>query len=365
MLGIKHLITATTLSLIALPATALETSVGDVAVEPIVTGLNAPWSVGFLPNRDMLITERAGTLLYVTQGEMHEISGLPEIAVVGQGGLLDVLVPTDFAETREIFFSYAKPQGRAEGTALARARLSDDNRSLEEVEVIFELEPGSSGGQHFGSRIVEAVDGTLFLTIGERGDRPSAQDLSRENGSVVRVNRDGTIPDDNPFVGEEGAQPAIWSYGHRNPQGAAMDLDGDLYVIEHGARGGDEVNLIEKGANYGWPVIAYGRHYSGGQIGEGTEKEGMKQPVHFWDPSMAPSGAMVYSGALWPEWEGDMFVGSLKFDYIARLEGDPFAEAEQLSSDETLRVRDVREGPEGAIWFLSEGNGTLYRMTPN
>ena len=351
-------------ALAAVQTHAMEVSAGRVSVEPVVTGLDAPWSVAFLPGKDMLITERGGTLLYVTPGAMHEIDGLPEIAVVGQGGLLDVLVPRDFAETREIFFSFSKPQGRGAGTALARARLSEDTRRLEDVQVIFELAPGSSGGRHFGSRIVEAGDGTLFLTIGDRGERPSAQDLARENGSVVRVNRDGSVPEDNPFAAQSGAAPAIWSYGHRNPQGATLDLAGDLLVVEHGARGGDEVNRVKKGANFGWPVIAYGRHYSGGRIGEGSEKEGMEQPLHYWDPSMAPSGAMVYSGALWPEWRGNLFVGSLKFDYIARLDGDPLKEVEQMSSNETLRVRDVREGPEGAIWFLSEGNGTLYKMTP-
>ena len=229
---------------------------------------------------------------------------------------------------------------------------------------IFELTEGSSSAQHFGSRIVEAPDGTLFMTIGDRGDGPTAQDLRRENGSVVRVARDGSIPADNPFVGQPDARPAIWSYGHRNPQGATLDLDGNLLLVEHGAQGGDEINRIKVGANYGWPMIAYGERYGGGPIGIGRAAPGMEQPDFYWDPSMAPSGMMVYSGALWPEWEGDIFIGSLKFGYIARLSGDPLQEVEQLQSEETARVRDVREAPDGSIWFLSVINGTLYRMTP-
>lgn len=347
----------------ALPA-SLSTSAGPVQVEAVATGLTEPWAIGFLPDGGALITERAGRLLMLKDGALSEVSGIPTVADVGQGGLLDILVPSDFAQTREVFLSYAKPQGGGEGTALLRARLSDDGTALTDVTTIYEIAEGSSGGRHFGSRIVEAPDGTLFLTVGDRGDRPSAQDLRRENGSVLRVARDGSIPDDNPFVGQPDARPAIWSYGHRNPQGAALDLDGNLVTVEHGAQGGDEINRIERGANYGWPVISYGRHYSGQPIGVGTAAEGLEQPAFYWDPSMAPSGMMVYSGALWPDWRGDIFVGSLKFDYIARLDGDPLAEVEQIQSDETLRVRDVREAPDGSIWFLSVGNGAAYRMTP-
>ncbi len=260
------------------------------------------------------------------------------------------MVPRDFAESREVFLSFSKRQGgglRAEaGTALGvGGRL--EGSALVGFRVIFEMAPGSSGGRHFGSRIVEAPDGRLFLTVGERGgDRPAAQDLARHEGSVIRINRDGSIPVDNPFVGgTDGAQPEIWSYGHRNPQGgAAVDAAGQLWVVEHGARGGgDEVNRVRRGANYGWPVIAYGRHYSGAKIGEGTRKDGMEQPAFFWDPSIAPSGMMIYSGKLWPQWRGHVFVGSLKFDYLSRLDPAGWAE-ERLTSDDTLRVRDVREG---------------------
>ena len=345
-------------------AAALETSAGEVRIEPVATGLVEPWSIGFLPDGGVLVTERDGSLVLLGDGERRSVSGLPPVAATGQGGLLDVLVPSDFADTRELFFTYSKPQAGGSGTAVWRARLAGDGGSLEDGRTVFELTEGSSGGRHFGSRLVEATDGTLFLTIGDRGDRPSAQDLRRENGSVVRINRDGSIPADNPFHGQPDAKPSIWSFGHRNPQGAALDLNGDLVVVEHGARGGDEINRISPGANYGWPVISYGRHYSGQAIGVGTQAPGMEQPAFYWDPSIAPSGMTIYSGALWPEWRGDIFVGSLKFDYIARLDGEPLTEVERIATDETLRVRDVREAPDGSIWFLSVGNGALYRMTP-
>lgn len=349
---------------LALPVHALQTSQGELTLTPMITGLDAPWAVAFVPDEGVLVTERDGQLLFAADGEISEVIGLPEIEVDGQGGLLDVVVARDFAETREIFLSYAKPQGRRSGTALAVARLSEDGAQLENLREIFEIAEGSSGGRHFGSRIVEGVDGTLFLTIGDRGDRPSAQDLEMHNGSVIRLNRNGSVPSDNPFVGQAGMQPEIWSYGHRNPQGAALDLNGQLWVNEHGARGGDEVNRVQKGANYGWPVISYGRHYSGATIGEGTAKPGMEQPAHYWDPSIAPSGMMIYSGKLWPEWRGNMFVGSLKFDYISRLDGLDVREVEQLQSDETSRVRDIREAPDGSIWFISVGEGAVYRITP-
>jgi glucose/arabinose dehydrogenase len=349
---------------LAFPAHALDSSLGTLRVTRMVDGLNEPWAIGFLPGGAVLITERGGRLLHVEGGQMRAVAGLPEVAVRGQGGLLDVLVPRDFAATRELFFSYAKPQQGGEGTAVGRARLSADATRLEGWQVIFEMEPGSSGGRHFGSRIVEGRDGLLYITIGERGDRPSAQDLGRENGSVIRIARDGSVPADNPFVGWAGAQPEIWSYGHRNPQGATLDLEGGLWVVEHGARGGDEINRIRRGGNYGWPVISYGRHYSGVPIGEGTAKAGMEQPEFYWDPSIAPSGMMIYSGKLWPEWRGHVFVGSLKFGLISHLGGSPLREIERLKGRETARVRDIREAPDGAIWFLSVGNGAAYRIAP-
>ncbi|MEM7733491.1 MAG: PQQ-dependent sugar dehydrogenase [Pseudomonadota bacterium] len=342
---------------------AMDTSQGKLTVTQVAGGLNAPWGFGFLPDGSILITERDGAVKHVSDGRVQALSGVGPVLAEGQGGLLDILVPRDFSQTREVFFTLSQPQGKEAGTAVVRARLSDDATQLLDWTVIYEMDPGSEGARHFGSRLVEAPDGTFFLTVGDRGDRPSAQDLSVENGSVLRITRDGQVPQDNPFFNQVGVQPEIWSYGHRNPQGAALDLEGNLWVAEHGARGGDEVNRVERGANFGWPVISYGVHYSGRKIGEGTAQEGMEQPKFYWDPSMAPSGMMIYSGALWPEWRGSIFVGALKLDYIARLSGTPLVE-EKLEAPETYRVRDVREGPDGAIWFLSVGDGALYRLSP-
>lgn len=346
-------------------AQTLDSTAGPLRVERVVSGLDTPWALGFLPDGGLLVTERDGRLVHVAGGRAQTVAGVPDVAAVGQGGLLDVLVPRDFATSREIFLSFAKPQPRGgAGTALARAVLSEDGASLRDLRVIFEMAPGSRGGRHFGSRMVEGRDGMIYLTTGDRGDDDTAQDRARHEGSVLRIARDGSVPGDNPFVGQPDVQPEIWSYGHRNPQGAALDADGRLWVVEHGARGGDEINRVERGLNYGWPVISYGRHYSGARIGEGTEKAGMEQPAHYWDPSIAPSGFMIYSGALWPEWRGDMFTGSLNSGLISRVDGERLREAERIEGPETDRVRDIREGPDGAIWFISENNGAIYRMTP-
>lgn len=336
----------------------------DYRFELVVRGLDQPWAIAPLPSGGLLVTERSGRLLHADARGATAVSGVPDVVDSGQGGLLDITLARDFERSRTLFLTFAKKQARGSGTALASARLSADNQRLEGVTLLFEMAPGSSGGRHFGSRVVEAPDGRLFLTIGDRGDRPKAQDRGTHNGTIIRINRDGSVPADNPFVGQAGILPEIWSYGHRNPQGAGLDLNGTLWVSEHGARGGDEVNRVAKGANYGWPVISYGRHYSGAKIGEGTAKQGMAQPEFYWDPSMAPSGLLVYSGKQVPEWRGDIFVGSLKFDYIARLRGSPLREVEQIRSPETERVRDVVEGPDGAIWFISVGNGAVYRLIP-
>lgn len=357
---------AATLAIPAYAAETRSTDAGAVTITPIATGLDVPWAIGFLPGEGLLITERGGSLLHISpDGQRQSVSGAPEVAAQGQGGLLDVLVPRDFAQSREIYLTFAKPQGRGAGTALARGRLSDDASRLEDVETLWEMEPGSSGGRHFGSRVVEGLDGLLHLTNGDRGDRPSAQDLSNENGAVVRLTREGQVPSSNPFVGQDGVQPEIFTFGHRNPQGATLDSRGRLWTVEHGARGGDEVNLIEGGTNYGWPTISYGRHYSGFRIGEGTEAPGLAQPKHYWDPSIAPSGMTFIGSSMFPEWEGDILVGSLNSDLISRLDvrGTDVSEVERISTPETTRIRDVRLGPDGAVWFLSEGNGALYRMT--
>ncbi|MEL6620418.1 MAG: PQQ-dependent sugar dehydrogenase [Pseudomonadota bacterium] len=346
-------------------APALEIGGRDVTVTTEATGLDEPWGVAQLPDGSLLVTERDGQLLRVVDGRASTVSGAPRVAARGQGGLLDVTLARDFARSRTLFLTYSKPQGRGSGTALAAAELSADGSRLTGLRDLFESARGGSTGRHFGSRVVEAPDGSLFVTIGDRGDRPSAQDRSLHNGSIVRVNRDGSVPADNPFVGQDGTRPEIWSYGHRNPQGAGLDASGTLWTAEHGARGGDEVNRIRKGANFGWPVISYGVHYSGARIGEGTTRSGMEQPAHYWDPSIAPSGLMVYQGDMFPDWRGDMFVGSLKFGYISRLEvsGDSVREVEQIEGDETLRVRDIVEAPDGSILFISVGNGAVYRIT--
>ena len=366
--ALRRLLALLLLALCAAPGWAAErrTASGPVSVDAMAKGLDTPWGLAFLPGGAFLVTERGGSLLHFdSAGGKTEVSGVPEVYAVGQGGLLDVAAARDFSESREIFLTFSKPSRRGAGAALAVAALSSDGRTLENPLVIFEMASPSAGGLHFGSRVVEAPDGTLFLTVGERGDRDAAQDLSLHHGKIIRIRRDGSVPRDNPLVGRAGARPEIWSWGHRNPQGAALDAAGALWAVEHGARGGDEINRVRRGRNYGWPVIAYGRHYSGARIGVGVAKEGMEQPDFYWDPSIAPSGLAIYSGRLRPAWRGQFFVGSLKFDHISRLDpADGFREAERLAFPETARVRDVREAPDGAIWFLSEGRGAVYRIKP-
>lgn len=341
----------------------IQTSEGPLQLTQVALGFDVPWGLGLLPGGGSLVTERDGRLLFVENGTVTEVKGVPRVAAQGQGGLLDVLVPHDFSSHRVIFWSYSKRVGHGATTAVARGKLSRRNTALTDVRDIFVASPASTTGRHFGSRLAEGPDGAIYVTIGDRGDRPSAQEVGSHNGSVVRINPDGSVPRDNPLVGRTGAQPEIWSYGHRNPQGLAFDTQGRLWSAEHGARGGDEINLIGRGLNYGWPVIAYGRHYSGLKIGEGTSRAGMEQPMHYWDPSIAPSNLLIYSGKMWPDWRGDILVGSLKFDYIARLSGTPLTEVEQIKSDETGRIRDIEEAADGSIWFLSETEGALYRLS--
>ena len=348
-------------------AAVRQTAAGPVRVEKMAGNIETPWGLAFLPGGAFLVTERGGALFHFgTRGRRIEVSGVPKVYAWGQGGLMDVAAARDFPKTREIFLTYSKPHRRGGGgTALAVAALSTDNRRLENLRVIFEMAAPSRGGRHFGSRVIEAADGTLFLTLGERGDPDTAQDLSLHHGKIIRVRRDGSVPPDNPFVGRAGARPEIWSFGHRNPQGAALDAAGALWAVEHGARGGDEINRVRKGRNYGWPVISYGRHYWGGKIGVGVAKEGMEQPDYYWDPSIAPCGMAIYSGKLRPAWRGHFFVASLKFDHISRL--DPkggLREVERLAFPETGRVRDVIEAPDGSLWFLSEEREAVYRITP-
>ncbi len=344
----------------------LQSSAGPIQVEEVAGDFFGPWSLGFLPDGGVLVTEKAGTLWHLrADGSRVEVTGLPDDVVeIGQGGLMDVLIPRDFAQSRQIIFSHAARLSGGAGTVISAGVLSHDGTRLDNLQRLFEMRPASSAGRHFGGRLVEGPQGHIFLSIGDRGDRPAAQDLGRHNGSIIRINRDGSVPDDNPLVGRDGALSEIWTWGHRNPQGMTLDAQGRLWTNAHGARGGDEVNLIEKGQNYGWPVISYGVHYSGAKIGEGTSKPGMEQPAFYWDPSIAPSGLVIYSGKLWPEWEGDFLIGSLKFDMVSRLSGDPLKEVERIEGDATSRVRDLREAPDGSIWMISEGNGAIYRLTP-
>jgi len=337
-------------------------------VVTVADGLDHPWSLAFLPDGRMLVTERRGRLRLVAPGDALSppLAGVPAVYDVGQGGLLDVVLDPGFASNHTIFLSYAEPGDGGGGTAVARAVLGDEG--LTGVTVIFRQVPKTGGGRHFGSRLVVARDGTLFVTVGERGERERAQDTTVNRGQVVRIARDGTVPDDNPFVGKAGARPEIWSYGHRNPQGAALNpATGALWTVEHGARGGDEINIPLAGRNYGWPVIAYGRHYSGAKIGEGTRKAGMEQPVHYWDPSIAPSGMAFYDGDAFPAWRGNLFVGALKFRLLARLtlDGDKVVAEERLLDGLDERIRDVRQGPDGHLYLLTDsGDGRLLRLEP-
>ncbi|TCT03191.1 PQQ-dependent sugar dehydrogenase [Aquabacter spiritensis] len=341
----------------------------QVRVTRVAAGLDHPWSIAFLPEGRLLVTEREGHLRVISRnGSVSPpIEGLPAVRAVGQGGLLDVALDPDFPRNRRVYVSYAEPRADGAGTAVARGRLSQDATRLDDVEVIFRQRPSGSGGNHFGSRLVFGRDGTLFVTLGDRFSmRDMAQDLSTTIGKVVRINPDGSVPADNPFRGRADALPEIWSYGHRNVQAAALDpRTGRLWAVEHGARGGDEANIPAAGKNYGWPVISYGRDYSGAKIGEGTAKPGLEQPVFYWDPSIAPSGAAFYDAALMPRWKGSLFVGALAGMSLVRLtlDGDSVTGEERLSLGK--RVRDVRQGPDGALWLaIDDADGEILRIAP-
>ena len=346
-----------------------DTSAGKVMVEQVAGSFSHPWALTFLSDGGMLVTERVGRLWRVDEhGARSEVADAPSVKSEGQGGLLDVVAARNFAESREIFMTFSEPEGSMSRTAVVIARLSDDGQRLENTRIIFRQQPAVEAVHHYGSRVVEALDGAIWVTLGERGYAAEAQNLSNHIGKVVRIARDGSVPPGNPFNGTTGL-PEIWSLGHRNPQGAALDpVTGKLWTVEHGAKGGDEINQPEAGKNYGWPVITFGRNYNGAKIGEGTAKPGMEQPVHYWDPSIAPSGMMIYSGKLWPDWQGDIFVGALKYKLISRLDrqGDAITGEEQLFAEKYGRIRDIREAPDGAIWFLTdEGDGALYRVSPS
>jgi len=340
-------------------------------VETVASGLENPWAIAFLPDGRKLVTERAGRLRILDQnGKLSEVAGVPDVFAVGQGGLLDVVLAPDFDKSRRIYFSYSEPRGAINGTAVAHARFSEagGKARFEDVKVIFRMEPGRGGGFHFGSRLAFARDGNLFVTLGERNAMSPAQDLSGHLGKVIRIGPNGEVPKDNPFVNKEGVRPEIWSYGHRNPQGAAIHpTSGKLWVNEHGARGGDEINIPEAGKNYGWPIISFGRHYSGATIGEGNLKTGIEQPIHYWDPSIGPSGMTFYTGDAFPAWRGNLFVGSLPLRHLQRLEvnGEKIVKEERLLTGLKERIRDVRQAPDGTLWILTDArDGKVLRLSP-
>jgi glucose/arabinose dehydrogenase len=369
-----------TLILVALSgfAAAQEASVvtsekAKFRVETVAGGLENPWAIAFLPDGRKLVTERPGRLRILgADGKLSPpVAGLPPVAAVGQGGLLDIALAPDFAGSRHIYFTYAEPRdGGLNGTSVAHARLVEEKGAarLDDLKVIFRQEPARGGGFHFGSRLAFARDGNLFVTLGERNTKDPAQDLSGHLGKVVRIRPDGSVPADNPFARKEGVRPEIWSYGHRNPQSAAIHpATGKLWTVEHGARGGDEINVPEAGKNYGWPVISYGRDYSGAKIGEGTQKAGMEQPIFYWDPSIAPSGMAFYTGNAFPGWRGNLFVGSLVLRHLNRLEldGEKVVKEERLLIGLGERIRDVRQAPDGTLWLLTDSRqGRVLRISP-
>jgi glucose/arabinose dehydrogenase len=335
-----------------------------------VSGLENPWSMAFLADGDMLVTERPGRLRLVAAGNLVEtpVEGVPEVFAEGQGGLLDVALSPDFASDSLVYLSYSEAGEGGAGTAVGRGTLVRDGdvARLDGFEVIFRQQPKVSGSGHFGSRLVFANDGTLFITLGERQKFDPAQDLGTTLGKVVRINADGSIPGDNPFVGQDGVLPEIWSYGHRNPQGATLDADGNLWTIEHGARGGDEVNQPIAGGNYGWPEVSYGTNYDLTPF-PASEQAGTEQPRFYWDPSIAPSGLAFYDGDLFPNWQGDLLAGALKDMLVVHLDvgGGAIGGEEEFLEGAFGRIRDVEVAPDGAVWLATdEADGALIRLAP-
>ena len=351
----------------------LKSDQGTLEVTAITKGLEHPWALAFLPDRQgMLVTERPGNLRVVTADGKRSapISGVPTVWAKGQGGLLDVVLSPDFKQDRMVYLSYAEGGGAADkaGTAVGRGRLSEDLKTLKDFKVIFRQEPKLSVGNHFGSRLVFDRDGYLFIALGENNDRPTAQDLDKLQGKVVRIYPDGKVPDDNPFVGQSGVRPEIWSYGHRNPQGAALNpWSGTLWENEHGPKGGDELNIVERGKNYGWPTATHGINYSGQPIPEASGKtaEGTVQPHHVWEVSPGISGMAFYDADRFKPWQHNVFIGALVSQELIRLQfdGDKVVHEERLMGELKERIRDVRQGPDGFLYVLTdEKDGTLYKV---
>ncbi|HEY6023261.1 MAG TPA: PQQ-dependent sugar dehydrogenase [Pseudolabrys sp.] len=342
-------------------------SAGNLVVQTVAGGLVHPWSLAFLPDGRMLVTERPGRIRVVSRdGKLSRpLTGVPEVVAHGQAGLLDVALDREFERNRTIYFCFSYDNGG--NAAVARARLASDT-ALSDVKIIFRQQ-GPGGSNNHGCRILQAPDKNLFVTLGDNFEpRDQAQNLAVDNGKTIRIGPDGEIPKDNPFVGNGNARPEIWSYGHRNGQGLAFNpADGKLWEQEHGPQGGDEINIIEKGKNYGWPVIGYGVDYGGAKIHASTRKPGMEQPLWHWTPSIAPSGMTFYTGEMFPAWKGSLFNGALKFQLLARLEldGDKVVKEERLLRGLNERIRDVRQGPDGALYLLTDNNaGRILRVIP-
>lgn len=337
-------------------------------LQTVVSGLANPWSMAFLPNDEILITERPGQLRRVVDGRLIDrpVTGLPEITASGQGGLLDIALHPDFTNNRWLYFSYSHGNNQGLTTRLARAQYHDGQ--LSNVEILFDAAPRLSGGRHFGSRIVFDDHGYLYLTVGDRGQQNRAQDLSSHMGTTVRLHDDGSVPNDNPFVNRTNALPEIYTYGNRNPQGLTLHPESRrVWQTEHGPRGGDEINLIQAGLNYGWPEVTHGINYNGTPITDLTDKEGMESPLLHWTPSIAPSGLAIYTGDVFPQWQGDLFTGALAGQKIQRVrfDGTEVVEQEDMLTSFNTRIRDIRNGPDGTLWLLTdEGNGRLLRMVP-
>jgi glucose/arabinose dehydrogenase len=347
-------------------------SAGNLTVETFARGLANPWAIAFLPDGRLLVTERPGRMRIVAKdGRLSPaLAGVPAVFARSQGGLHDVVLDRGYAQNSTIYFCFAEPATGGGRTSLARAKLVDEGTPrLDDVQVIFRQEGPLSGGNHFGCRIVQTADGNLLLTMGDHFTyRNEAQNLANHIGKIVRVRPDGSVPPDNPFVGRAGAKPEIWSYGHRNVQGAVLHpQSGKLWAHEHGPRGGDEVNIVEAGKNYGWPVIGYGIDYSGARIHASTQKAGMEQPVKYWVPSIAPAGMAFYTGDLFPAWRGNLFVGALAAGLLVRLEinGEKVGTEERLLQQMRERIRDVRHGPDGALWLATDSSqGRILRVVP-
>ncbi|MFM9880587.1 MAG: PQQ-dependent sugar dehydrogenase [Burkholderiaceae bacterium] len=371
---------ATWLALPAAAQPATPAAAKPLRTEVLASDLEHPWALAFLPGGRFLVTERPGRLRVLSaEGKAGPpVEGVPAVVASGQGGLLDVLLDHDFAANRTLYLCYSEPENASSlrnSTALAKARLSADSTRLEAVQIIFSQQPKFASDLHFGCRISERhvggqPDGTLFLTLGDRYSRAAdAQKLDNHHGKVVRIGKDGSVPKDNPFAAQKGALPEIWSYGHRNMQGAARAPDGSTWTHEHGPQGGDEINLPQAGRNYGWPVITFGEQYGGGKIGAGiTEKAGLEPPLHQWTPSIAPSGMAFVTSARYPAaWQGNLLVGSLKFRYLARLElqGGKVQREHKLLADVNERIRDVRQGPDGFLYVVTDSaRGRLIRLLP-